>query len=94
MIFQVPSDILPLIVILLGVYVFLCNGRYRRNGIPLHFCDEAHLYVPERAEGDAANEVSIRILRKSRGGTGTVSGWCYGQRPSEVNHMFKPVATS
>lgn len=87
---EVPSDILPLIVSLIGRLAFSLQQwtiSEKRHPIAL-FCDEAHLYVPERAEGDAANEVSIRIFEKiakegRKYGVGLV---VISQRPSEVNH--------
>lgn len=87
---EVPSDILPLIVSLIGRLAFSLQQwmiAERRHPITL-FCDEAHLYIPERAEGDAANEVSIRIFEKiakegRKYGVGLV---VISQRPSEVNH--------
>ncbi|HHT9138770.1 MAG TPA: ATP-binding protein [Candidatus Wunengus sp. YC60] len=87
---EVPSDILPLIVSLIGRLSFSLQQWMipeKRHPIAL-FCDEAHLYIPERAEGDAANEVSIRIFEKiakegRKYGVGLV---VISQRPSEVNH--------
>jgi hypothetical protein len=87
---EVPSDVLPLIVSLIGRLVFSLQQwtvREKRHPIAL-FCDEAHLYIPERAEGDAASEVSMRIFEKiakegRKYGVGLV---VISQRPSEVNH--------
>lgn len=87
---EVPSDILPLIVSLIGRLAFSLQQwtvPEKRHPMAL-FCDEAHLYIPERAEGDAANEVSIRIFEKiakegRKYGVGLV---VISQRPSEVNH--------
>ena len=58
----------------------------KRHPVAL-FCDEAHLYIPERARGDAANEISIsiseRVAKEGRKyGVGLV---VISQRPSEVN---------
>lgn len=86
---EVPSDILPLIVSLIGRLAFSLQQwtvPEKRHPMAL-FCDEAHLYIPERAEGDAANEVSIRIFEKiakegRKYGVGLV---VISQRPSEVN---------
>jgi uncharacterized protein len=86
---EVPSDVLPLIVSLIARLVFSLQQWTlpdRRHPIAL-FCDEAHLYIPERAEGDAANEVSIKIFEKiakegRKYGVGLV---VVSQRPSEVN---------
>jgi DNA helicase HerA-like ATPase len=87
---EVPSDVLPLIVSLIGRLVFSLQQwtlAEKRHPIAL-FCDEAHLYIPERSEGDAANEVSMRIFEKiakegRKYGVGLV---VISQRPSEVNH--------
>lgn len=87
---EVPSDILPLIVSLVARLTFSLQQWTlldKRHPIAL-FCDEAHLYIPLRSEGDAANEVSIRIFEKiakegRKYGVGLV---IISQRPSEVNH--------
>lgn len=87
---EVPSDILPLIVSLVGRLTFSLQqwtSLEKRHPIAL-FCDEAHLYIPLRSEGDAANEVSIKIFEKiakegRKYGVGLV---IISQRPSEVNH--------
>lgn len=87
---EVPSDVLPLVVSLIGRLVFSLQQwtvSEKRHPIVL-FCDEAHLYIPERSEGDAANEVSMRIFEKiakegRKYGVGLV---VISQRPSEVNH--------
>lgn len=51
------------------------------------FCDEAHLYVPERARGESVDAISVgifeRIAKEGRKyGVGLV---VISQRPSEVN---------
>ncbi|MCB9756983.1 MAG: ATP-binding protein [Candidatus Omnitrophica bacterium] len=87
---EVPSDILPLIVSLVARLTFSLQqwtSLEKRHPIAL-FCDEAHLYIPLRSEGDAANEVSIKIFEKiakegRKYGVGLV---IISQRPSEVNH--------
>lgn len=87
---EVPSDVLPLIVSLIGRLAFSLQQwatSEKRHPIGL-FCDEAHLYIPERSDGDAASEVSIRIFEKiakegRKYGVGIV---VISQRPSEVNH--------
>lgn len=86
---EVPSDVLPLIVSLVARLAFSLQQWTmpgRRHPIAL-FCDEAHLYIPERAQGDAANEISISIFERI-----AKEGRKYGvglivitQRPSEVN---------
>lgn len=86
---EVPSDVLPLIVSLVARLAFSLQqwtAPGKRHPIAL-FCDEAHLYIPERAQNDAANEISIsifeRIAKEGRKyGVGLV---VISQRPSEVN---------
>ena len=86
---EVPSDILPLIVSLIARLAFSLQQWMipeKRHPIAL-FCDEAHLYIPERSQGDASNEISIsifeRIAKEGRKyGVGLVA---ISQRPSEVN---------
>ncbi len=86
---EVPSDILPLMVSLLARLVFNITQWTpvtTRHPIAL-FCDEAHLYIPERAGRDGADEISVgifeRIAKEGRKyGVGLV---VISQRPSEVN---------
>lgn len=86
---EVPSDILPLIVSLLARVVFTVQQWTPvadRHPIAL-FCDEAHLYIPERAEADSAGAISVRdferIAKEGRKyGVGLV---VISQRPAEVN---------
>lgn len=87
---EVPSDMLPLIVSLIARLAFSVQQwtvAARRHPLAL-FCDEAHLYVPSRAEGDASNEVSIRIFERiaKEGRKYGVGLLIISQRPSEVNH--------
>lgn len=87
---EVPSDVLPLIVSLIGRLAFSVQQWTvpgKRHPAAL-FCDEAHLYIPERAEGDASNEVSIRIFEKiaKEGRKYGVGLLVISQRPAEVNH--------
>lgn len=86
---EVPSDILPLVVSLIARLVFTVNqwtSPDNRHPIAL-FCDEAHLYIPERALSESADEISVgifeRIAKEGRKyGVGLV---VISQRPSEVN---------
>ena len=86
---EVPSDVLPLIVSLVARLAFSLQQWTepgKRHPVAL-FCDEAHLYIPERARGDSANEISVsifeRIAKEGRKyGVGLV---VISQRPSEVN---------
>lgn len=86
---EVPSDILPLIVSVVAKLAFSVQqwtGYGKRHPIAL-FCDEAHLYIPERGSAGGAGEVSLdifeRIAKEGRKyGVGLV---VISQRPSEVN---------
>lgn len=86
---NVPSDVLPLMVSLVARLTFSLQQwtvQEKRHPVAL-FCDEAHLYIPERAQGDATHEISIsifeRIAKEGRKyGVGLV---VISQRPSEVN---------
>lgn len=86
---EVPSDILPLMVSLIARLVFTVSQWTppdNRHPIAL-FCDEAHLYIPERTSSESADEISVgifeRIAKEGRKyGVGLV---VISQRPSEVN---------
>ena len=86
---EVPSDMLPLIISLVAKLVFSIQQwtpTESRHPIAL-FCDEAHLYIPERQSssgGEAfAVEMFERIAKEGRKyGVGLV---VISQRPSEVN---------
>ncbi len=86
---EVPSDILPLMVSLIAKLAFSVHQWQpsdKRHPIAL-FCDEAHLYIPDKNNTDAAGEVSVdifeRIAKEGRKyGIGLV---VISQRPSEVN---------
>jgi uncharacterized protein len=86
---EVPSDILPLMVSLLARVIFTTNqwaDKTKRHPIAL-FCDEAHLYIPERAATDSADAVSVQIFERiakegRKYGIGLV---VISQRPAEVN---------
>ncbi|SFF03730.1 ATP-binding protein [Nitrosomonas sp. Nm166] len=86
---EVPSDILPLMVSLIAKLAFSIHQwqpSNKRHPIAL-FCDEAHLYIPDTNNTDAAGEVSVdifeRIAKEGRKyGVGLV---VISQRPSEVN---------
>lgn len=86
---EVPSDILPLMVSLLARLVFNITQWTpieKRHPVAL-FCDEAHLYIPERAGRDGVDDISVgifeRIAKEGRKyGVGLV---VISQRPSEVN---------
>jgi DNA helicase HerA-like ATPase len=86
---EVPSDVLPIIVSLvakLALSVQQWAQPSARHPVAL-FCDEAHLYIPDRSGGTASDEVSVgifeRIAKEGRKyGVGLV---VISQRPSEVN---------
>lgn len=86
---EVPSDILPLMVSLLARLIFLTTqwtATEMRHPIAM-FCDEAHLYIPERAKSESVDDISVgifeRIAKEGRKyGIGIV---VISQRPSEVN---------
>ena len=86
---EVPSDILPLMVSLLARFVFTTNQwTDLENRHPLALlCDEAHLYIPERAVADSAGAISVEIFERiakegRKYGIGLV---VISQRPAEVN---------
>lgn len=86
---EVPSDILPLMVSLLARAIFTTNQwteRTNRHPIAL-MCDEAHLYIPERANAGTTDAVSVEIFERiakegRKYGIGLV---VISQRPAEVN---------
>lgn len=86
---EVPSDILPLVVSLLARLIFTITqwtDIEKRHPVAL-FCDEAHLYIPERTRGGSVDDISVgifeRIAKEGRKyGVGLV---VISQRPSEVN---------
>lgn len=86
---EVPTDILPAIVSLVAKIAFSVQQwcpPANRHPIAL-FCDEAHLYIPERGPVGGTGEISVsifeRIAKEGRKyGVGLV---VISQRPSEVN---------
>ena len=86
---EVPSDMLPLIISLVAKLVFSIQQwtiSEERHPIAL-FCDEAHLYIPERQSSSAGEAFAVsafeRIAKEGRKyGVGLV---VISQRPSEVN---------
>ena len=86
---EVPSDILPLMVSLLARLVFNITQWTpveQRHPVAL-FCDEAHLFIPERSGGDGVDDISVGIFERlakegRKYGVGLV---VISQRPSEVN---------
>jgi len=86
---EVPSDMLPLIVSLVAKLAFSIQQwtpTENRHPIAL-FCDEAHLYIPERQSSSGSEAFAVetfeRIAKEGRKyGVGLV---VISQRPSEVN---------
>ncbi|WKL56547.1 ATP-binding protein [Asticcacaulis sp. ZE23SCel15] len=86
---EVPSDVLPLMVSLLAQIIFtttVWTESSKRHPIAM-LCDEAHLYIPERAQVDSGDSVAVEIFERiakegRKYGIGLV---VISQRPSEVN---------
>jgi uncharacterized protein len=86
---EVPSDVLPLMVSLVAKLAFSVQQwteSSMRHPIAI-FCDEAHLYIPERQQAGGAGEISVEIFERiakegRKYGVGLV---VISQRPSEVN---------
>lgn len=86
---EVPSDVLPLMVSLLAQIIFstaIWTKSSQRHPIAI-LCDEAHLYIPERAQADSGDSVAVEIFERiakegRKYGIGLV---VISQRPSEVN---------
>lgn len=88
---EVPSDVLPLMVSLVGRLVFSIQQWIKKeNRHPLAlFCDEAHLYLPEKTRSsleEAGLQNFERIAKEGRKyGIGLV---VISQRPAEVNRTI------
>ncbi|CAN7487003.1 ATP-binding protein [Caballeronia sp. LjRoot29] len=86
---EVPSDVLPLIVSLVAKLAFSVQQWTQsdhRHPLAI-FCDEAHLYIPERHQAGGAGDISVEIFERiakegRKYGVGLV---VISQRPSEVN---------
>lgn len=86
---EVPSDVLPLMVSLMAQILFttaIWTKSSQRHPIAI-LCDEAHLYIPERAQADSGESVAVEIFERiakegRKYGIGLV---VISQRPSEVN---------
>jgi len=86
---EVPSDILPLIISLVAKLVFSVQQWTpieSRHPIAL-FCDEAHLYIPERQSSSGAQAFAVEVFERiaKEGGKYGVGLVVISQRPSEVN---------
>lgn len=85
---EVPSDILPLITGMIGRLVFSIQqwvDKDKRHPIAL-FCDEAHLYLPNKSNS-GLEEKSLRAFERiaKEGRKYGVSLIVISQRPSDVN---------
>lgn len=86
---EVPSDVLPLVIGLVARIVFTVQQwtpKEKQHPLGL-FCDEAHLYIPERTNQDAASELGLKSFERiaKEGRKYGVSLTVISQRPSEVN---------
>ena len=86
---EVPSDILPLVIGLVARIVFTVQQwTTKENQHPICLlCDEAHLYIPERTNQDAAAELGLKSFERiaKEGRKYGVSLIVISQRPAEVN---------
>lgn len=86
---EVPSDVLPLVIGLVARIIFTVQqwtNSDKRHPICL-LCDEAHLYIPERTNQDAAAELGLKNFERiaKEGRKYGVSLTVISQRPAEVN---------
>ena len=86
---EVPSDVLPLVIGLVARIIFTVQQwTTKENQHPICLlCDEAHLYIPERTNQDAASELSLKSFERiaKEGRKYGVSVVVISQRPAEVN---------
>lgn len=86
---EVPSDILPLVIGLVARIVFTVQQwTLKENQHPISlFCDEAHLYIPEKTGQDSTSELSLKSFERiaKEGRKYGVSLVVISQRPAEVN---------
>src|SRR5690606_10962884 len=86
---EVPSDVLPLVIGLVARIIFSVQQwtiKEMQHPICL-FCDEAHLYIPERTNQDSASELALKSFERiaKEGRKYGVSLTVISQRPAEVN---------
>jgi uncharacterized protein len=86
---EVPSDVLPLVIGLVARVIFSVQQwtpKEKRHPLCL-FCDEAHLYIPERTSHDAASELGLKSFERiaKEGRKYGISLMVISQRPAEVN---------
>lgn len=86
---EVPSDVLPLVIGLVARIIFTVQQwTTKEDQHPICLlCDEAHLYIPERTNQDAASELSLKSFERiaKEGRKYGVSLVVISQRPAEVN---------
>lgn len=86
---EVPSDILPIIVGLVARIVYQVQfWTIEKDRHPLAFiCDEAHLYLPKRAEQNPVEKRAVEAFEKiaKEGRKYGVSLVVVSQRPSDVS---------
>lgn len=88
---EVPSDVLPLMVSLVGRLVFSIQQWIRkeeRHPIAL-FCDEAHLYLPEKT-GSSVEATGLQNFERiaKEGRKYGIALIVISQRPAEVNRTI------
>ena len=86
---EVPSDVLPLIVGLVARLLFSVQqwtDQAQRHPIAV-FCDEAHLYIPNRGSGDSIVDSAVHNFERvsKEGRKYGVALVVISQRPSEVS---------
>lgn len=89
---EVPSDVLPLVAARIASLIFTVQQwtpKEKRHPIAV-FCDEAHLYIPDRSEADSVAAASVRYFERiakegRKYGVGLV---VISQRPAEVNRTI------
>ncbi|MBX7207159.1 MAG: ATP-binding protein [Verrucomicrobiaceae bacterium] len=89
---EVPSDVLPLVAARIASLIFAVQQwtpKDKRHPIAI-FCDEAHLYIPDRSEADSVAAAAVRYFERiakegRKYGVGLV---VISQRPAEVNRTI------
>ncbi|MEQ5802546.1 helicase HerA-like domain-containing protein [Halomonas sp. H10-9-1] len=86
---EVPSDVLPLIVGLVARLLFSVQqwtAQEKRHPVAV-FCDEAHLYIPNRGAGDSIVDSAVHNFERvsKEGRKYGVALVVISQRPSEVS---------
>lgn len=88
---EVPSDVLPLMVSLVGRLVFSIQQWIRKEDRhPIaFFCDEAHLYLPEKT-GNSVEDAGLQNFERiaKEGRKYAVALVVISQRPAEVNRTI------